>query len=340
MPQDRTQAWPTGTWTEGLRSAFRSAQALIEALELNADLLESKPGGSVDLSPDFPVLVPQSFADRMTPGDPKDPLLVQVLSRDEERQERPGFVHDPLAETDQGLALRRAPGLIQKYRGRALVIAAQGCAVHCRYCFRRHFPYSENHTGANLQVLEGVRDDPSIREVILSGGDPLLLTDGSFTELLHEIEEIGHVETIRIHSRIPVVLPERATEPLLEALARGRTRKVLVIHANHPNELNSETDRALRLFRATGATLLNQSVLLRDVNDRAEVLAELSRKLFDQGVLPYYLHMPDRVLGTHHFFVEDEEARRLHLALRAELPGYLVPKLVRETPGEPYKTLL
>jgi EF-P beta-lysylation protein EpmB len=284
----------------------------------------------VDFAPDFPLRVPVSFIERMRHGDAADPLLRQVLPLACERHRAPGYHADPLEES----SATRAPGIIQKYRGRVLLIAAPVCAVHCRYCFRRNFPYADHQHPVAFPSLTAIERDPSITEVILSGGDPLMLKDAPLRRLIERLDTIGHLRRLRIHTRVPVVIPERVTEDLITLLQGRRTRVSVVLHINHPNEIAGSFIDALTALERSGATLLNQSVLLAGVNDAADVLTELSERLFDHGVLPYYLHLPDRVIGTHHFDVTERTGRTLIAALRNRLPGYLVPRLVREVPGE------
>ena len=219
------------------------------------------------------------------------------------------------------------------------MLAATGCAVNCRYCFRRHFDYADNRLSREERrsALDYIRADTSISEVILSGGDPLMLQDAAFADLITAIDEIDHVRRIRIHTRLPVVIPQRLTPELQTVLSHTRTDNAMVLHVNHPNELTALHAERLRELRSSGVTLLNQSVLLNGVNDDIVILAELSEKLFTMGVLPYYLHLPDKVEGTQHYFVDDKDATALYLGIREQLPGYLVPQLVREVPGDPYK---
>lgn len=321
----------TPRWQRALATAFTRPDELLAYLGLPADM----PRGPVG---DFPMRVPRGFAARMTHGDASDPLLLQVWAQPEEALEVPGFVDDAVGD----LAKQRPGGVIHKYDGRALLMTTGACAVHCRYCFRRHFPYgaalaARDHWQAALRELAA---DRSIREVILSGGDPLSLTDEKLGELTEGLEFLPHITRLRIHTRQPVVLPERVDEGLLAWLARGRLRKVMVIHTNHANELDDTVAEALARIRATGTVLLNQSVLLRNVNDRPEALVALSERLFACGVMPYYLHMLDRVRGTAHFEVPEETARALVAAAAARLPGYLVPRLAREVPGKPAKITL
>jgi EF-P beta-lysylation protein EpmB len=277
----------------------------------------------------------------MCHGDAADPLLRQVLPLDAELLETAGYVTDPVGD----LAALAGQGLLHKYHGRALLVTTGACAIHCRYCFRREFPYGEHHAGrqAFANSLEAIRADPSINEVLLSGGDPLTLSDRRLAGLLEGLEAIPHVRRVRVHTRLPVVLPERIDAGFLAAWnSPHRLQRIMVIHANHPQELCGAADvqAALGALQRSGATLLNQSVLLRGVNDSVAALEELSVVLFESGVLPYYLHVLDPVHGAAHFDVPEYEARKLHAALTARLPGYLVPKLVREVPGAAAKTML
>lgn len=318
-------------WKGELARAFRAVPDLLRYLGL-------KPGDIPGLDP-TPVglrfLVPRGFAALMKAGDSGDPLLLQVLPLMAEQVRAEGFGQDPVGDG----AATRIPGLIQKYAHRALLMAQSACAIHCRYCFRRHYPYTDlGASGPRLATaLEVIAADATLNEVILSGGDPLLLDDRALGALLERLDAIPHLRRLRIHSRLPVVLPERVTEGLCRTLSRLRLSPVVVIHANHPRELGTATARALSRMRVTGTTLLNQSVLLRGINDRAATLAELSERLFALGVLPYYLHQLDPVQGAAHFQVPDAEALAVIEDLRSALPGYLVPRLVREIPGETAK---
>ncbi len=287
---------------------------------------------------DFPLRVPQGFVARMRPGDPADPLFLQVWPSARESADAAGFSSDAVGD----LASLKAGGLIHKYQGRALVIASGACAVHCRYCFRRHFPYGESlaSRGNWRQALAQIAADPSIEEVILSGGDPLSASDDKLSAFVAQLEGIPHVLRLRLHTRTAVVLPERVDPALLDWLSRTRLQKVVVLHVNHANEIDAAAAAAIERLRGAGAALLNQSVLLRRVNDSAQILAALSERLFACGVLPYYLHLLDRVQGAGHFEVSQFEALQIMTELAARLPGYLVPRLARETPGAPAKTLL
>lgn len=313
--------WQSDAWTRALAEAITDPRALLERLELDAN--------DVDFAPDFPLRVPQSFVDRMRLHDPRDPLLRQVLPLSTERDAVAGYSLDPLEETSSTLA----PGVIQKYRGRVLLIAAPACAVHCRYCFRRTFPYADHQQAVAFPSLTTVERDPGISEVILSGGDPLMLKDAPLRRLVARLDAIPHLRRIRIHTRLPVVIPERVTTELVQLLRDAQKSMSIVLHVNHPNEIAGSFVDALAALHRSGVALLNQSVLLAGVNDDVESLDELSQRLFDHHVLPYYLHLPDRVRGTHHFDVSQQRGLELIAALRSRLPGYLVPRLVREVAG-------
>lgn len=320
-------------WQAELVDSYTDPWDLLGFLEI--DPLEEV---SLAAAGDFPFRVTRSYARRMSKGDARDPLLLQVLPAAAELVAVPGFVRDPVGDLDAAAV----PGVLHKYRGRALLLSTAGCAIHCRYCFRRGFPYRDLQLTrtAEGKALEYIAVDPSIREVILSGGDPLLLSDGRIAGLMESLAAIPHVLRVRIHSRIPVVLPSRLSADLAAGLVATRLQTVVVIHANHPNEWDAEVASALERLRAAGVALLNQSVLLRGINDDAATLAELGERFFRSGVLPYYLHLLDRALGTAHFEVSEQRARALHRELRRRLPGYLVPRLVREQAGWPYKVPL
>ncbi|MCX7414824.1 MAG: EF-P beta-lysylation protein EpmB [Planctomycetia bacterium] len=321
----------TAGWQRELADAVRDPGELCRLLAIDLPLADEARRSAAG----FPLLVPRAFVARMRKGDRHDPLLLQVLPVAAERQVAAGFSADPLAEA----AALAAPGLVQKYAGRALVLATGACAINCRYCFRREFPYAESGaTRAGVEAaVDAVAADPTIQEVILSGGDPLLLDDERLGRLVERIEAIPHVRRLRIHSRLPIVLPTRVTESLTAILAATRLNTVMVVHANHPAELDAAVAAALARLAAARVILLNQAVLLAGVNDSVAVLATLSERLVEIGVLPYYLHLLDRVQGTAHFEVSEDAAKCLHEALRARLPGYAVPRLAREVPGEPAK---
>lgn len=286
----------------------------------------------------FPLKVPRSFVDCMEPGNPADPLLRQVLPLHHELATVPGFDRDPVGD----LAAVAEAGILHKYHGRALLVLTGACAINCRYCFRRNFPYSEVQLTSQrqAQALTYLKNQPDINEIILSGGDPLLMADGKFAALLEQLEGIPHLDSIRIHSRLPVVLPARITENLLNCLGQSQKHVVLVIHSNHSHELSPAVEQACQRLKERDITLLNQSVLLKDVNDSAFALCQLSKRLFSIGVLPYYLHILDKAHGTAHFEVGEKRARWLMKQIKTQLPGYLVPKLVKEVAGAPNKLTL
>lgn len=317
-------------WRQQIAEAVRDPAELLRRLDLDPGLLPA----AREAAGDFPLWAPHSLIERMERGNPDDPLLRQILPTAAELEVVPGFGADPVGD----LAARHGPRLLRKYDGRALLITTPACAVHCRFCFRRHYPYSESMEERLEESLSPLSGEGGVEEVILSGGDPLTLSDRRLAELAARIEEIPTVERLRIHTRLPVVIPDRVDGALLDWLSEGRLEKVMVIHANHPNELNSDVVEALRRIHRAGVTLLNQSVLLRGVNDEVESLARLSERLLKAGTLPYYLHLLDRTQGAAHFEVDESRARALMAALRARLPGYLVPRLVREIPGEASKS--
>lgn len=327
-------ALQSASWQRALAEAVREPAELLALLELPESLLPATRAGAAQ----FPLRVPRGYVARMRRGDPHDPLLRQVLPLGEDLSGHDGFSSDPVGD----LAAMPTPGLLHKYHGRALLLVTGACAVHCRYCFRRHFPYSEAQAASTRlqQALAHLRGDASIEEVILSGGDPLSLSDARLEELVRDLEAIPHIRRLRIHTRQPIVLPERVDSGLLGWLEATRLQKVVVIHCNHANEMDNAVEGALRSLAQAGATLLNQAVLLRGVNDTPEAQCALSERLFACGVLPYYLHLLDRVRGAAHFEVPEAQARSLHAELRAALPGYLVPRLVREQPGASAKVPL
>jgi len=318
-------------WQQLWREAVRDPRELLALLGLERAALAL----SDEAAAQFPLRVPRGFVDRMRFGDPHDPLLRQVLPLDDELRPMPGFSFDAVGDG----AAKAADGVIRKYRGRALLVTTGSCAVHCRYCFRRHFPYGEETAAADgwREASALIRADTTIDEVILSGGDPWSLSTAKLAELTDTLAAVPHLKRLRIHTRLPVVLPERIDEALLAWLQNLPWPVTVVLHANHANEFDGAVDAALARLRASGASLLNQAVLLRGVNDSVEALAQLSERGHQAGVLPYYLHQLDRVQGAAHFEVPDEEARRLHAALAARLSGYLVPRLVREVAGDPGK---
>lgn len=318
-------------WQRALAEAVRDPDELLSLLRIDPAAVDLRAAAGSR----FPLRVPRGYVARMRIGDPDDPLLAQVLPRAAEDADTTGF-DDPVGDLD---AMPQA-GVLHKYHGRVLLVTTGACGIHCRYCFRRRFPYAQANprTGDWTGALEYIGRDDTIEEVILSGGDPLSLPDTALTDLVARLEAIGHVRTLRLHTRMPVVLPERVDASLLEWLAATRLQRVVVLHANHPNEIDAEVAAAGRRLQTAGATLLNQAVLLAGVNDSAATLEALSRALFAFGTLPYYLHLLDPVRGAAHFKVGTEEARSLLAELAARLPGYLVPRLVREEPDRPGKT--
>lgn len=324
----------THAWQEALTNLIKDPGELLELLELDAELL---PAARLAAQL-FPLRVTRSYAARMQKGDRYDPLLQQVLPLGAELQTVAGYGNDPLAETKAN----PIPGLLHKYGSRVLITLTGVCAIHCRYCFRRHFPYAENNPGKKgwLKMMDYIRADANITEVILSGGDPLAVSDNMLREFSELIAAIPHVERLRIHTRLPIVLPERITPELISALTQTRLKLVIVVHANHAQELDAGVCAAFLALRSANITLLNQTVLLKGINNDVAVLSALSEALFAAGVLPYYLHVLDKVAGAAHFDIGLESALALHKALSAHLSGYLVPRLVCEKPGEPAKTLL
>ena len=323
---------PIAEWQAELAACFTRLDELLDYLRLDPR------GGSLGSAAtgDFPLRVTRSYAARMRKGDSDDPLLRQVLPVEQEQLELPGYSADPVGDMN---AVATA-GLLHKYHGRVLLLTTGACAIHCRYCFRRDFPYADGQLSRRREqdALAYIAGDGSIAEVLLSGGDPLVLNDTRLHSLIRNIAAIPHVRRLRIHSRLPVVLPSRITGRLLQTLTETRLTPVLVIHSNHPAEINEEVATALASLRQAGVTLLNQAVLLKGINDSVDIMAALNETLFEHGVMPYYLHLLDKAKGTWHFDVSEETALVLHEQLRSRLPGYLVPTLVREIAGEPYKS--
>lgn len=321
-------------WQSAFRKAKTAPSTLLEDTGLSGIDLPLANQAAIS----FPLRVTEGFKHRINPGDERDPLLRQILPLAEEDQDRPGFSIDPLAES----ANQPVPGLLHKYHGRVLLVVTGACAIHCRYCFRRHFPYAESNPAGKLwqEALDYIAGDHSVSEVILSGGDPLTLTDDRLSGLAQALAAIPHIKRLRIHTRIPIVLPERIVDTLVDWLTGTRLKPVMVVHVNHANELDASVVPAIDKLKHAHIPLLNQSVLLKGVNDSAEALATLSERLFELGILPYYLHMLDPVKGTAHFEVDESRAKLIMQGLRELLPGYLVPKLVREIAGHPGKTAL
>ncbi|WP_117236236.1 EF-P beta-lysylation protein EpmB [Vibrio maerlii] len=320
-------------WLKQLANGISTPEELLKQLDIDPSNWQN------DFSARelFPMRVPQSFIDRMEKGNPHDPLLRQVLPISDEFKIKKGYSQDPLEEQSND-----TPGLLHKYKNRALMIVKGGCAINCRYCFRRHFPYQDNKGTKAVwqQSLDYISKHQELNEVILSGGDPLMAKDGELEWLINHIADIQHIRTLRIHSRLPVVIPARVTEELCNLLESSRLQVVMVTHLNHANEVNDEFREAMAKLKKAGIILLNQGVLLKDVNDSVEAQVALSEALFSAGILPYYLHVLDKVQGAAHFFVSDQEAKNIMSGLIKEVSGYLVPKLTREIGGRDSKTPL
>lgn len=321
------------TWKEQLSGAITRVDQLLAML----DLADSPLARRVTAMAEFPLRVPLAYVQRMGKGNPDDPLLRQVLPVDQEFVSTPGYISDPLAEAQYN----PVPGIVHKYTGRVLLITSPACAVHCRYCFRRHFPYEDNTLGKAQwqQALDYIAGNTSISEVILSGGDPLAANDNHLHWLVEKLAAIAHVRRLRVHTRFPVVIPSRITADCLAWLTSSRLTTVVVLHINHANEIDTDVGAMIARLRNHGITVLNQAVLLKGVNDEVKTLAALSERLFENGVLPYYLHLLDPVAGASHFDIPQPRAMTIYRDLQAQLPGYLLPRLVRDTPGATAKTL-
>jgi EF-P beta-lysylation protein EpmB len=321
-------------WQTALSHAITDPAELLHLLELDNDLLAAAQSAAKL----FPLKVPHSFIARMEKGNQNDPLLRQILPLGAEHEETPGYSRDPLQET----RFNPVPGLLHKYKGRVLLTLVGICGVNCRFCFRRHFPYNENNPGTEGwdRALNYIAQDPTIDEVILSGGDPLVANDKTLHAFTEKLNHIPHIKRLRIHSRMPIVLPERISPQFIDWIANIQQKPILITHCNHPQEINDSVRGAMRALTAAGVVLLNQSVLLKGVNDNVETLAALSESLFAAGVMPYYLHALDKVQGSAHFDLSRTDAQNLHWELCQHLSGYLVPSLVCEEPGAPAKVSL
>ncbi len=324
----------TANWHRALAAAVRDPDELIDLLGLGDDYREPARRAARL----FPLLVPRNYLERIEPGNPRDPLLLQVLPLADEEAVVDGFSPDAVGDAQA----HRSPGLLQKYAGRALLITTGACAVHCRYCFRREFPYGEEpRTMEDWEpAFTDIAADSSLHEIILSGGDPLMLTDARLAMFIERLDRIGHLRRLRIHTRLPIVLPQRVTSTLLEMITSTRLTPIVVVHANHAHELQGDCATALRELVRSGVTVLNQAVLLKGINDTTESQAELCERLVNLGVIPYYLHQLDRVSGAAHFEVTEQTGRGIIEELRKRLPGYAVPQYVREISGESHKTPL
>lgn len=325
---------PPPRWQEAMRRAIRDPLTLCQTLQLPVSLVEE----ATRAARDFPLFAPWEYVARMRQGDVADPLLRQVLPASGELRTSPDFSSDPVGDGHAALG----PGLLQKYHGRALIVTTGACAVHCRYCFRRHFPYGEASLTSQVEgeLLQRIASDRSLEEVLLSGGDPLTLPDSRLATLASRLADIPHLRRLRIHTRLPIVIPQRVTSSLIDWLRGTRLTPVVVIHANHPQEIDPSVRQSLTRLVDAGIPVLNQTVLLRGINDQAEVLIELSRQLVDLRVFPYYLHQLDRVRGAEEFETSVERGHEIIERMRAVLPGYAVPHYVREMVGEPSKTPL
>ena len=326
--------WQEVSWQRVMKEAVRDPIELCRLVELPAEY----EAAALAAADQFPVFAPRGWIARIRSGDPSDPLLRQILPLQAELDRPAGFTVDPVGDRPA----RRSPGLLHKYSGRVLLVTTGTCAVHCRYCFRRHFPYSEAPRGAAAwtPALAEIAADPTITEVILSGGDPLTLVDEQLAHLAHRLAEIAHLRRLRVHTRLPILIPERVTPALIGWLRGTRLTPVLVVHVNHAAELDSHVAAALARLSDAGIPLLNQAVLLRGVNDSAEALVALSERLVELRVMPYYLHQLDRVAGAAHFEVPEAAGLQMVAEMRRRLPGYAVPRYVREEPGAQYKTPL
>lgn len=334
MIQHHITTWQDLSWQEELKNLITEPRTLFEMLNLDsARLSEAEAAAKL-----FPLRVTQSFVSRMTMGQLEDPLLKQVLPIGVELQPSPGFTDDPLDEA----AFNPLPGLVHKYTNRVLVVATTSCAINCRYCFRRAFDYSGNRLSKQnwKAIFNYINKRPEIDEVIFSGGDPLLHSDDQFHWLMSELNKISHLERVRIHSRLPIVLPSRMTDELINIFSSSRLQAVLVIHTNHANEIDNQVGDALLSAHNSGLTVLNQAVLLRSINDNTAVQVRLAKRLFEFKVMPYYLHLLDKVTGSAHFDTDSAHALQLYAEMKAQLPGYLLPKLVREEAGASSKTIV
>ncbi len=332
-PQDKddSQELANAAWKSALATAVRDPRELLALLNLN----EKKYLDKISVNEKFKLLVPLSYVAKMKKSDWHDPLLRQVLPLKDEAIKAFGFLSDPVGDLNAEVS----SGVLQKYHGRVLLITTGACAVHCRYCFRRHFPYANSvpDKAQWQQTLASIKSDKTVTEVILSGGDPLMLSDERLRSMCQDLATIPHITTLRFHTRVPLFLPERVTAYFIQWLSELKVKVVMVLHANHANELDSEFASIMRKFSQCGVVLLNQSVLLKNINDDADNLVLLSQRLFECGILPYYLHQLDKVQGAAHFEVSNDKVQRLQQQLRERLPGYLVPRFVKEVSGKRYK---
>lgn len=320
-------------WKEQMKRAIRDPHELMKRMGLPAPST-----AQIQACRQFGLFVTEAFLSRMEPGNAADPLLRQILPVCEENLDIQGFSTDPLGEE----AATTENGLLQKYQGRVLLIANSVCAVNCRYCFRRHFPYEQTpHSQTQWsRALKAIENDQSIHEVIFSGGDPLTLSDERLDWLVRQVDAMPHISRIRFHTRLPIVIPDRINQLFVSVVNDLKSKAIVVIHSNHANEWDKSVEHAIGRLRQAGCQLLNQSVLLRGINDDMKSMIDLSQRLIDCDVLPYYLHQLDPVQGAAHFKVEEEVGISLIRQMRAVLPGYAVPRFVKEEPGQPNKTVI
>ena len=318
-----------GDWQQQLRQGWRRPEDLLDSLGIDPADIDFLNGST------FPMRVPKAFSARMQHGNPADPLLRQVLPLQDETRHTDGFSSDPVGDIES----RSARGLLHKYHGRALLITTGACAIHCRYCFRREFPYSAEHASPAhwRQAIDYIATHSDIEEVILSGGDPWMLSNQRLQQLTHALRPIAHIQRLRIHTRMPITLPDRVDPGLIEWLNSLPWQKIVVVHANHAQEFDASVACALSLLKQADATVFNQAVLLAGINDTADALCDLMQSSFTAGAIPYYLHLLDRVNGSAHFEVDEAKALAMMKTVRQRLSGYLVPRLVREQSGAAYK---
>jgi len=325
--------WQSANWKKEYAEAILDPAQLLEYLQLPASLLAAAEQAAAQ----FPLRVPHSYLERMQKARPDDPLLRQVLPLQQELRQYKHYRQDPVGDLDAS----PLPGLIHKYHDRALVMLSGACAVHCRYCFRRHFPYADHSLHRdNWQAILDYLARRQISEVIFSGGDPWSLSDDKLEQVMQDLSSLSTVRRIRWHTRVAVMIPSRVTARLLQLLSQGAAQQIVVLHINHPQEIDTALSQAMQALRGCGLTLLNQAVMLRGINDSAATLAELSQRLFNSGALPYYLHELDKVEGAAHFHVARQRAKRIMRELASQLPGYLLPRYVVEEAGAASKTLL
>lgn len=319
------------SWQQLMRESYRDFDALCQELELPAELARSATGAIAS----FRLFAPPGYVAKIEKGNLDDPLLRQILPAPEEDATIPGFGMDPVGDADS----TRSNGLLHKYQGRALLVLTGACGIHCRYCFRRHFPYEKAAIRPESwrPALEQIQQDTTLEEVILSGGDPLTLVDETLEKVVTALGEVPHLRRLRVHSRMPVVIPERVTDRFIEMMTNSRLSPIVVVHANHPNEIADQEASSLRRMASSGMLVFNQAVLLKGVNDTLDCQVELSRRLIAAQTTPYYLHQLDRVAGAAHFEVPVETGKALYEAMRQTLPGYALPRYVQENAGSPHK---